>query len=160
MRFLIGLIFPFCVFSQVLKQNLSNQGGSNLIGQYYISHTIGQPLAAGFFSNSKNSIIQGFEYKTSNNKLLKVPLAFSDTNIDIPIYFSKTLNNAIIIEGNKDIFPLDIYIYDLSGRLILTLKNQGYYQRKINLDHLNQAYYIVKVDSNTINFNGILIKKD
>ena len=162
MKLFLSIFFIFCFngFSQSLKHNLSIQGGSNTIDKHYISHTIGAPILPGVYSNSNHTLIQGFEYNILNNNLLSSSTIIDNVSIEIPIYIYNSPDNILLIDGEEEIFPLDIYIYDLGGRLINILKNKKYSQREISLDKLNQAYYIVKPVSKTKIFNGVLIKNN
>ena len=147
-------------FSQALKETLSMQGGSSTIGESYVSFTIGQPLSTGLYSNINRTLIQGFEYLMENTNLKPNEiLPFAENTLSVSI-FPNPFQESITIEGNKDIFPVNVYIFDMIGRLISSQEKKSYLERTIMLDGLKQAHYIIRIESKARNFNTVLIKKD
>lgn len=161
-RFIIfsSIIFPLHTSSQVIKEILSNQGGSNMIGKSYISYTIGQPLVTGLFTLSNKVIIQGFEYKSKSPNLINHK---TTNNTSLPLnvsVFPNPFKESIFVQGNKNIFPLNIHVFDITGKLIFTKKKQNYLEKEIFLNNLKNGYYIVLIESKTKTFRTILLKND
>ena len=151
---------PINLHSQVLKETLSMQGGSSQLGDSYVSFTLGQPLSSGIYTNSNRTLIQGFEYLLENANLKSDEfLPFVENILSVSI-FPNPFQESITIEGNKDIFPVNVYIFDMIGRLMYSEERKSYLERTIMLDNLKQDYYIIYVESKAQNFNAVLIKKD
>ena len=158
--YILYIFLPTNLHCQVLKETLSMQGGSSPLGGSYVSYTIGQPLSTGLYTNSNRTLIQGFEYLLENVNLISDEIfPFEENTLSVSI-FPNPFQESIIIEGNKDIFPVDVYIFDMIGRLISSHEKKSYFDRTIILDDLKQAHYIVRVESKSRNFNTVLIKKD
>ena len=130
------------------------QGGSSTFGDSYVSFTIGQPMATGLYTNTNRILIQGFEYVLEN-----INLKPDETSLSVSIY-PNPFQESVYIEGNDDIFPVNVYIFDMIGRLISSHEKKSHLERTIMLDNLKQAYYIIRIESKARNFNTVLIKKD
>ena len=116
--YLLYLLFPFNLCSQVLKETLSMQGGSSTFGDSYVSFTIGQPMATGLYTNTNRILIQGFEYVLENINLKPDETSpFVENTLNVSI-FPNPFQESLYIEGNDDIFPVNVYIFDMIGRLI------------------------------------------
>ncbi len=147
------------MYSQVLKETLSMQGGSSTIGGSYVSFTIGQPLTTGLYSNTNRILIQGFEYLLENTNLKPDEIfPFEENTLSVSV-FPNPFQEIISIEGNEDIFPVNVYIFDMIGRLISSHEKKSHLERTIRLDDLKQAHYIIRIESKTRSFNTVLIKK-
>ena len=158
--YLLYLLFPFNLCSQVLKETLSMQGGSSTFGDSYVSFTIGQPMATGLYTNTNRILIQGFEYVLENINLKPDETSpFVENTLNVSI-FPNPFQESLYIEGNDDIFPVNVYIFDMIGRLISSHEKKSHLERTIMLDNLKQAYYIIRIESKARNFNTVLIKKD
>jgi len=157
---ILYIFLPINLHSQVLKETLSMQGGSSQLGDSYVSFTLGQPLSSGIYTNSNRTLIQGFEYLLENANLKSDEfLPFVENILSVSI-FPNPFQESITIEGNKDIFPVNVYIFDMIGRLMYSEERKSYLERTIMLDNLKQYYYIIYVESKAQNFNAVLIKKD
>lgn len=157
---IIYILLPINLYSQVLKETLSIQGGSGTVGDSYVSFTIGQPLSTGLYTNSNRTLIQGFEYVLDNTNLEPdQTFLFSENTLSVSIS-PNPFQNSIFIQGDDDIFPVNIYIFDIIGRLISSYENKSHLERTIILDDLKQAHYIIRIESKARNFNTVLIKKD
>ena len=158
--YILYIFLPTNLHCQVLKETLSMQGGSSPLGESYVSYTIGQPLSTGLYTNSNRTLIQGFEYLLENVNLISDEIfPFEENTLSVSI-FPNPFQESIIIEGNKDIFPVDVYIFDMIGRLISSYEKKSHLERTIILDDLKQAHYIIRIESKARNFNTVLIKKD
>ena len=154
------MFLPINLHSQALKETLSMQGGSSLLGESYVSYTIGQPLSTGLYTNSNRTIIQGFEYVLENTDLEPdETLLFAQNTLSVSV-FPNPFQKIIFIEGEDDIFPVNVYIFDMIGRLISSYEKKSHLERTIILDDLKQAHYIIRIESKARNFNTVLIKKD
>ena len=157
---ILCLLLPMSLYSQALKETLSIQGGSSKVGDSYVSFTIGQPLSTGLYTNSNRTLIQGFEYVLHNTNLdPDETFLFSENTLNVSIS-PNPFQNSIFIQGDDDIFPVNVYIFDIIGRLISSDENKSHLERTIILDDLKQAYYIIRIESKALRFNTVLIKKD
>ena len=158
--YILYIFLPTNLHCQVLKETLSMQGGSSLLGESYVSYTIGQPLSTGLYTNSNRTIIQGFEYVLENTDLEPdETFLFAQNTLSVSV-FPNPFQKSIFIEGEDDIFPVNVYIFDMIGRLISSYEKKSHLERTIILDDLKQAHYIIRIESKARNFNTVLIKKD
>jgi len=158
--YLIYILLPVNLYSQVLKETLSIQGGSGTVGDSYVSFTIGQSLSTGLYTNSNRTLIQGFEYVLENTDLEPdETFLFPQNTLSVSV-FPNPFQKSIFIEGEDDIFPVNVYIFDMIGRLISSYEKKSHLERTIILDDLKQAHYIIRIESKARNFNTVLIKKD
>ncbi len=159
-RYLIFVLLPINLYSQALKETLSMQGGSSKIGKSYVSYTIGQTVISGLFTNTNRTLIQGFEYILEKTNLKPDEIfPFEENTLGVSIY-PNPFQKIIFIEGNENIFPVNVYIFDIIGRLIYSSEMKSHLERTIILDDLKQAYYIIRIESKALRFNTVLIKKD
>ena len=158
--YLLYILLPINLYSQVLKETLSIQGGSGTVGDSYVSFTIGQSLSTGLYTNSNRTLIQGFEYVLENTNLEPdETFLFAQNTLSVSV-FPNPFQKSIFIEGEDDIFPVNVYIFDMIGRLISSHEKKSHFDRTIILDDLKQAHYIIRIESKARNFNTVLIKKD
>lgn len=158
--YLLYILLPVNLYSQVLKETLSIQGGSGTVGDSYVSFTIGQSLSTGLYTNSNRTLIQGFEYVLENTDLEPdETFLFPQNTLSVSV-FPNPFQKSIFIEGEDDIFPVNVYIFDMIGRLISSYEKKSHLERTIILDDLKQAHYIIRIESKARNFNTVLIKKD
>ena len=158
--YLLYILLPINLYSQVLKETLSIQGGSGTVGDSYVSFTIGQSLSTGLYTNSNRTLIQGFEYVLENTNLEPdETFLFAQNTLSVSV-FPNPFQKSIFIEGEDDIFPVNVYIFDMIGRLISSYEKKSHLERTIILDDLKQAHYIIRIESKARNFNTVLIKKD
>lgn len=158
--YLLYILLPVNLYSQVLKETLSIQGGSGTVGDSYVSFTIGQSLSTGLYTNSNRTLIQGFEYVLENTDLEPdETFLFPQNTLSVSV-FPNPFQKSIFIEGEDDIFPVNVYIFDMIGRLISSYEKKSHLERTIILDDLKQAHYIIRIESKARNFNAVLIKKD
>tara|TARA_B100000780_G_C20935109_1_gene372827 strand:+ start:251 stop:757 length:507 start_codon:yes stop_codon:yes gene_type:complete len=158
--YILCLLLPISLYSQALKETLSIQGGSSKVEDSYVSFTIGQPLSTGLYTNSNRTLIQGFEYVLENTNLEPYEtFLFAENTLSVSI-FPNPFQKSIFIEGEDDIFPVNVYIFDMIGRLISSYEKKSHLERTIILDNLKQAHYIIRIESKARNFNTVLIKKD
>jgi hypothetical protein len=111
---------------------------SDAFSQSYIVSQNGIYQVEIFSSNGCSAISGPFDFQSIN-------VAEIDPEFSISIYPNPT-NGIIIIEaGTSD--PVNIFIYDISGRLLLSFMNQGGTQKMIDLQNLNSGSYILKIEN-------------
>jgi extracellular elastinolytic metalloproteinase len=91
-------------------------------------------------------------------KVEMLDFEFEGENV-ISIY-PNPANEGVTVESEKNIkAPLVVYIYDINGRLVSSLKFDEFgFSTYISIDHLNSGVYFIKIESEEINIIDRLIR--
>jgi hypothetical protein len=130
-----------------LRSVLSTGGSSGVFTsgdhRYFFQQSIGQPGITGL--SEKNSIMlrQGFLQPLSNStaapRMATLPAVIS------PNPFS----SGILISVSEEIPDLDVFLYDLNGRLIWLRKFHAARELTIDMGSLPSGVYIIRLSAQT-----------
>jgi len=157
--FCMIFLFPSFLIAQVLKSTLAMQGGAVSNDEYYVSHTVGQVITGGTSSFAKTKVIQGFEFMFSNIQKKETSNIINNQNLQLfisPNPFTSSIN----VEGKGIQFPVEVYIFDILGRLIMKKNIKNIEENNINVGYLNQAKYLIQLKTNNQKFSTVLIKRN
>lgn len=165
---LLLLISFCCVFQQqVLSQSnpiiRSTTGASGASIQVekenktlLIQQSIGQPSAIGTYSNTNYVLRQGF---IQPNILAKIKEKNVPLDLKLNIY-PNPFDKQISLTFNESIrSKINITVFDVSGRLIVTKAYEPYQYLDVKLNNLPSGEYILKVIANQKQFITKILKK-
>ena len=153
------LLVPLVLSGQLLKSTTALQGGSGSTSTLYVSHTIGQAFVGGTSSTTNNTVITGFEFinpPKSKNVSSEVQ-NISQMNVYVS---PNPFVNFIHIEGDDLVLPIQFHVFDVLGRLILKKKIKTVEDYTIDVNHLSQSKYFVRLENNTQEFSAVIIKNN
>lgn len=142
-----------------LKSTIAMQGGAVSNPKFYVSHTIGQAVTAGAGKIDNTKIIQGFEFMFSNRSM---DLSLDEINKEpLQLFISPNpFINFIRIEVQALQLPMKVHVFDVLGRLIIEKAINKIEENNIDLSHLSQSKYLIKLQTNTQKFSTVLIKQN
>lgn len=159
MLFCTILLCPAFSIAQVLKSTLAMQGGAVSGDEFYVSHTIGQVITGGTSSFAKTKVIQGFEFMFYN--MHKKENFNEMNNQTLQLFISPNPFTSFINVVGKEIqFPVEVYVFDILGRLIIKKSIKNIEENIINVGHLSQSKYLVQLKTNNQKFSTVLIKQN
>lgn len=138
------------VESQTLTKSTYNSGfgevvainSKNLIG-------IGIPFDDTYGNNAGSCMLYSNDNVTDLSKV----------NIQSTLLYPNPTHGDITVELDKNLNDLQISIYDLSGRLILSKSHKGSNQVKLNIADCNPGTYLIIIESENYYSNHKLIIK-
>ncbi|MDG5492415.1 T9SS type A sorting domain-containing protein [Psychroserpens sp. SPM9] len=161
LRFLIACVLFYSVgFAQTLKkETLTNQGSSHFVyannKSYFIQESIGQASVIKTFDTGNYSLRQGF-LQPINASLLN---SDSNTLIDA-IIFPNPFSETITINFREPIFDeLNIYVSDLTGRIVLSETYNPSSSLSIELNDITSGVYLLNVVMREKRFVAKIIKR-
>jgi len=170
----IGLVFVVSVdcYTQDLNDTSKNEpkyaisrstlglsGSSKVIstpnGTYYVSQSIGQSSVIGTKINKNYTILQGYQQSTISVKI--VPSGENELKATIyPNPFEESINIAFDDIIDEDV---NIYLFDMNGRLIISKKHQASQILNIPINYISSGIYSLKVTCENKQFIANIIKK-
>ena len=160
---LLSLVFSFLsfiLFGQNLQRStLSSSGDSNTIEvtgkTYYISQSISQQSVIGTLQANNTSIRQGFQQPPlSINVLIN-----ENTTLDAHIYPNPADYFITVLFSNKVENPIQIELYDIVGKHILSKEEKPTNKFQIDIAHLPSGTYLLNLFSGSKKLTAKLIKK-
>ncbi len=141
-------IFNISLNAQTSRPFVISTGGEYFKDtQYSVSYTIGE-IFTPTISAGNTIITQGFQ-QPFNSYAITVPESYNMLNsVNIfPNPFTNELN--IRIQGSQDLEELEVFIFDISGRLVENPRRiNASYQNDvfiINAENLVSGVYIIKI---------------
>lgn len=126
------------------QETILTSGGDIIDTGGNVNYSVGQ-IVQHTISNSDTSIIQGIQFYFEDQSLTIVDIK---TNIDITTYPNPTSSKLnMTIEGFKP-DTLTYKLYNLLGQLV-TEGNVVAKATIINVDHLDMATYLLKIENTT-----------
>jgi len=141
------------------RATLGNSGSSTEINDssenYYVSQSVGQSSIIGTFTNENHTIRQGFQQPP-----IRV-LISPETNNDLDaIVYPNPVDTNITLQFNEEINnPINIVVYDISGKLILSKTQRPESSFNLDLSFLASGTYMLNITSGNKRFLARLIKK-
>lgn len=138
---------------------LGNSGSSTEISNsdenYYVSQSVGQSSVIGTFNNENYTIRQGFQQPPIRVVII------TETNNDLDaIVYPNPVDTNITIQFNEEInSPINIVVYDISGKLILSKTQKPESSFSLDLSFLASGIYMLNITSENKRFLARLIKK-
>jgi len=156
--FLISMIFTLNLAAQSISpQVVASSGNYMESGNYSLSWTLGEPVIAT--AQSGNTILtQGFQQPSYNVTSITQNNLFG---FEVNVFPNPTPNYITISWKTESTSGVDIFLYDMSGKLI-TAKTLSSSDQKasVNLSQLASEQYIMEVkDKNTSNSKIFKIEK-
>ncbi|MCK8479617.1 T9SS type A sorting domain-containing protein [Psychroserpens algicola] len=147
LRFFIACVLFYSVsFAQTLKkETLTNQGSSHFVyannKSYFIQESIGQASVIRTFHTGNYSVRQGFLQP------INVSLLDSDSNTLIDaIIFPNPFSETVTINFREPIFDvLDLYISDMSGRVIISNRYNPSQSLSIFINDVRNGVYMMTI---------------
>ncbi|SFZ93254.1 Por secretion system C-terminal sorting domain-containing protein [Flaviramulus basaltis] len=162
------LISFCCIFQQqvlsqsnsIIRSTTGVSGGSIQVLEgdktFLIQQSVGQPSAIGTYKNSQYILRQGF---IQPNVLAKI----IDKNVPLDLKLSiypNPFDKQISLVFNEEIrSKINITVFDVSGRLIVTKAYQPYQHLDVKLENLPSGSYLLKVVANQKQFITKILKK-
>ena len=151
----------------VLKSVLT-QAGSRAVSYEYanadgvvkttkIQQTIGQNGAVGLSNISNHSVQQGFLNRVKLLNVDNTTVEFVET-MDLIIYPNPFKDFIKIKFSKPTMYPIQIDVFDVRGRLVLNRAFQPSGQITVSMDRLEDASYIIRISSGSSKFLKKLIK--
>ncbi|MEK9603098.1 MAG: T9SS type A sorting domain-containing protein [Flavobacteriaceae bacterium] len=122
---------------------------------YVIQQSIGQTSVIGTHSNDNYTLRQGFIQPDILEKIIdkQIPMILDLVFYPNPFYEKANLSFSEVIEGG-----VEVQVFDILGRLIISNKYQPSQQLELNLDLPNTGDYIIKVKANNKQFIKHILK--
>ena len=142
---LLVLLLPLGLSSQVvLRQTLSIGGSSGISnsaqGKYSIQQSIGQLSVINTFSAENKILRQGFLQP------LKWGLPGNNPNeLEMLVYPNPFVSSVVVNLENTDNDKIGMFLFDITGRLLLTDDYENNTQLVVPLEHLSKGVYFLKL---------------
>lgn len=157
---MVNGLFGQNVKSKNLKRSNIGAGYSSAIkdqdnNTYVIQQTIGQTSVIGTHSNDNYTLRQGFIQPDILEKIIdkQIPMILDLVFYPNPFYEKANLSFSEVIEGS-----VEVQVFDILGRLIVSNKYQPSQQLELNLDLPNTGDYIIKVKADNKQFIKHILK--
>lgn len=161
-RKVLFFILCFCfipkTYSQeVMRSTLSNMGSSSNFTDkenYIVQQSVGQLSVTGTFQSENYNILQGF----IRPSFLSAEIIKEDTNVNALIFPNPFQNQVSISFSTVMDEPLNIFIYDMLGRVVYSEQQEASQKIHIVLNNLANASYIINIISGEKHFKATIIK--
>ena len=142
---LLVLITVHLVNSQSLKrQTLSSAGTSQIVqtstSSYFLLQSIGQSGVINTFEANDNELRQGFV-----QPLPAIVLGGDPNDLEVVVYPNPFVNGVIVNLENGLEVEINMQLFDISGRLVLTDSFEETTQVSIPLTNLSQGSYFMRL---------------
>lgn len=163
------LVICFCgmfqqqTFSQsnpIIRSTTGASGASVVVEEgdntYLIQQTVGQPSVIGTYNDSGYIVRQGF---IQPNVFAKIK--DNDVPLDLQLgVYPNPFDKQVSLVFKEDIkSKINVSVFDMSGRLIVTKSYQSDQHVDVELDKLPLGGYILKVLANNKQFITKIVKK-
>ena len=152
----------YCASSQSELENYMNQGlffvgtvtgqGSYTITKYAVvgTPTNLQPNTTYYIGvNVKNSSGKYADYTTTSGKTAEGSgIAEVQDDTSLQVYLNPTIGQLII--NNEQLTIGEIRIFNTAGQMIMSLPSPKSHETTINISHLPNGIYYLKIDDNTV----------
>ena len=122
-----------------------------------IQQSIGQNGVVGLSSTTNQSVQQGFLNRVKLLNVNNTTVEFVET-MDLIIYPNPFKDFVKIKFSKPTIYPIQIDVFDVRGRLVLNQEFQPSGQITVSMDLLEDASYIIRISSGSSKFLKKLIK--
>ncbi|MFX0556908.1 T9SS type A sorting domain-containing protein [Maribacter sp. CXY002] len=142
---LVFLLVPLGLCSQaLLRQTLSVGGTSGMVtsgqGNYFLQESIGQLSVINTFTVENKSLRQGFLQQ------LRLGVLGSNPNIlEMVVYPNPFVNGVVVNLENTEADVIGMFLYDITGRLILNDVYDNNTQLAIPLENLSKGAYFIRL---------------
>lgn len=148
------------LFGQNLQRaTLSSSGDSNTIvvnqKTYYLSQSIAQQSVIGSLQANNNVIRQGFQQPPLSVKVI----VSENATLDALIYPNPAEDFITVAFSNKIENPIQIELFDISGKQILSKKENPTSKFEIAVAQLPSGTYLLNLISGSKKLTAKLIKK-
>jgi len=140
-------------WNYTLKESTPNNGSYNFI----VPYSIGNTSDARLMIQPTNNIY--FAINTNNFIINSPDPIIKKEELSSPQLFPNPVKNEVRLMLHKEFSDIDVYVYDMSGKLVF---NETSYQStkklfQLNLSHLINGIYIVKIFADTEEFTKKII---
>ncbi len=142
---LLLFLMPLGLSSQVvLRQTLSVGGSSGISnsgqGNYFIQQSIGQLSVINTFSVENKILRQGFL-----QPLRRGVLGNNPNELEMVVYPNPFFNAVVVNLENTNDDKIDMFLYDITGRLLVTDNYENNTQLVVPLEHLSKGVYFLRL---------------
>ncbi|NJB70012.1 hypothetical protein GGR42_000474 [Saonia flava] len=145
-KFLLALLlFSLYGHSQVLvRQTLGVSGNSKRVtstqGNYFLQQSIGQTSVINTFATENKTLRQGFL------QILRPGVIGSNPNeLEMIVYPNSFIDGVVVNLENTEDENVDVFLFDMTGRLILHQIRENSTQITVPLENLSRGVYFFKL---------------
>lgn len=130
---------------------------SGIVRTTKIQQSIGQNGVVGLSSTTNQSVQQGFLNRVKLLNVNNTTVEFVET-MDLILYPNPFKDFVNIRFSKPTMYPIQIEVFDVRGRLVLNQEFQPSGQITVSMDRLEDASYIIRISSGSSEFLKKLIK--
>ena len=150
----------FIVFQHDLGSravSYTHTDASGIVRTTKIQQSIGQNGVVGLSKTMNHSIQQGFLNRVKLLNVNNTTVEFVET-MDLILYPNPFKDFVNIRFSKPTMYPIQIEVFDVRGRLVLNQEFQPSGQITVSMDRLEDASYIIRISSGSSEFLKKLIK--
>jgi len=150
---------PFTAMATVAETGLTYQYDWRRDQKDLLSHTniVKTDTTGDYTARSKSTFILGSNSLTCYSPFSEPFIFVTDENDNVVIFPNPAEREEIYVESRADMENVDIIVYDLFGRIVVT-QNQALKSRvRIQVQNLPSGKYIVRIKSKEVDLNKQIV---